>query len=180
MLKCYFRIFVLAGGAFFLGSLAADMNMYEGWGSVLSGLVTAGLFGSAAAASIGTLHISRARAVAGDRAKGDIYSLYQIRDVPLSVPYDRAFHAVAHYLGEVAKYNIVGSDQVAGLIEARISSGPLGFSGSRLSASVRREGENSVVTLRTAPALWPGLADYGRNLKAALDAEAYLTSAGRA
>ncbi len=180
MLKCYFRIFALTAGAFFLGSLAANMNMFEGWPSIFDGLTAGALFGVAAAAVLGTLHAGRARAVAGDRAKGDIYSLYQAREAALAVPYDRAFHAVAHYISEVARYRVLGSDPVAGLIEARVPSGPLGLSGSRFSASVRRDGEGSVVTLRAEPALWPGLVDYGRNLKAVLDAEAYLTSAGRA
>lgn len=180
MLKCYARIFAFAAFFFFLGSLAANMNMYEGIRSILDGLTAAMLFGAATAGVMGTLHVMKAREAAGDKAEGDIYSMYQTREVRLSAPYDRAFHAVSHYISEVAHFRVLGADAIAGVIEARVPAALFRTTGSKFRAELRRDGEGTVVTLTVAPVLGPGLADYGRNLRLVLAAAAYLEAGGRA
>jgi hypothetical protein len=177
MLKSYFRIFFWMTLFFFIGTLVANLNMMEGMSSIIEGFVGALLFGVAASAAVGTLNARRARQVAGANAQGDIYSPVQTRKIKLSLPSDRVFHMVSHYFREVARFDVLGGDQLAGSLEARVPASMLRVMGSGIKAEVAKDGEGSVVTITARPALPAAMADFGKNLKLVLDAENYLKAA---
>ncbi|MCM2268091.1 MAG: hypothetical protein NDI60_10015 [Elusimicrobiales bacterium] len=179
MLKTYAKIFFWGTFFFFLGTLAANLNMLEGLDSILQELLTSLVFGAAMSAAMGTMHIRAARKAAGDKPEGDIYSPRQARQFRLGLPPDRVFHLLSHYFTEVARYKVTGSDPVAGSITARTPSVILRSMGSRVEAAVARDGEGSLVTLKAAPWLPPAVADFGENLRIVLAAEKHLRELDR-
>ncbi len=179
MLKSYFKLFAWWTLFVFLGTLIANLNMQEGWETVISELATSALMGVALAAVLGTLNGRRCRAIAGGKGEGDIYSPDQVRKVKLALAQDRAFHLVSHYLREVARYKVLGADQVTATIDASTPSVMFRTMGSRITARVEKDGEGSLVTIHCRPAFPPYIVDFGTNLALALAMENFLKAADR-
>jgi len=176
MLKVYFKLFFWVTLFFFLGTLAANLNMAEGLDSILGESVTAVFFGLLAAVLLGLRHARGARKTAGEKPEGDIYAVDQIRQIRLPLPYDRAFHVVSHYLKEVARFRILGADPIAGVIDARTPS-MFAVTGSSVTARLTRDGEETMLTFRSRPAAPLSFVDGGANLKIVTDAQKYLADA---
>lgn len=179
MFKSYFKIFAWWTLFIFIGTLIANLNMQEGRETILSELLGSVMAGGILAAALGTINARRCRKVAAGKVEGDIYSADQTRTVKMALQQDRAFHLVSHYLREVAKYTVLGSDQVSAVIEAKTPAVMFKGLGSRITAQVAKDGEGSLVTIRCRPAVPPAIADYGENLALALSIENYLKEADR-
>jgi hypothetical protein len=177
MLKVYFKLFFWAAFFCFLGTLVANLNMAEGLDSILGESATAVVFGLLASLLLGTRHARGARRAAGEKPEGDIYSVDQSRQIRVTLPYDRVFHVVSHYFVEVAKFRILGSDAVAGIIDARTPVTFLVGLGSSVTARLLRDGEDTVVTFRARPAAPLSFVDSGANLKIVTEAQKYLSDA---
>lgn len=176
MVKVYFKLFFWATLFFFLGTLAANLNMAEGLDSILGESVTAVVFGLLAALLMGTRHARGSRKTAGEKPEGDIYAVDQSRQIRLPLPYDRAFHVISHYLKEVARFTILGADPVAGVIDARTPS-IFALTGSSVTARLTRDGEDTMLTFRSRPAAPLSFVDGGANLKIVMDAQKYMADA---
>lgn len=174
MIKCYARLFGLAGFFFFLGTLFSSLNMLGGPDSMLEGLVSSLFFGAAVAAVLGTVHIRKVRKLAGEKREGDIYAPAQARELRLAMEYNRAFALALHYFKEVAGFSVTGSDQTAGRISARTPMIFFRTLGNNVTADLRGVEGGTLVALRSNPVLPGGLPDYGANLKIVMDAENYL------
>ena len=177
MIKVYLKLFFWLTFFCFLGTLAANLNMSEGLDSILGESATAVLFGLLAAALLGAKHARGARRAAGEKPEGDIYAVDQTRQIRLPLPYDRAFHVVSHYVKEVARLRILGADPVAGVIDARTASAFFVGMGSSVTARLIRDGEETILTFRSRPAVPLSFVDGGANLKIVMDAQKYLADA---
>jgi hypothetical protein len=177
MLKVYLKLFFWITLFFFLGTLAANMNMAEGIDSILGESITAAVFGLVASFLLGIRHARAARKAAGEKLEGDIYAVDQSRQIRVTLPYDRAFHVVSHYFKEVARFRILGSDAVAGVIDARTPTVFLVGLGSSVTARLARDGEDTMVTFRSRPAAPLSFVDGGANLKIVTEAQKYLSDA---
>jgi len=177
MLKVYFKLFFWLTLFFFLGTLAANLNMAEGLDSILGESVTAALFGLLAAFLMGIRHARGARKIAGEKPEGDIYAVDQSRQIRMALPFDRAFHVVSHYLKEVARFKVLGADPVAGVIDARTPSVFFVGMGSSVTARLVRDGEDTLVTFRSRPAAPLSFVDSGANLKIVMEAQKYIADA---
>ncbi|OGR44838.1 MAG: hypothetical protein A2X35_05960 [Elusimicrobia bacterium GWA2_61_42] len=179
MIKCYAKLFGLLSFFFFLGTLAANLNMFEGTDSILEGLLSSLFFGAVTAAVIGTMHINRVRALAGGRREGDIYAASQTAEVRLPVDPIRAFHLVSHYFREVARFEVTGSDQIGGRISARTPLVLFKTLGNTVTAELRAQEGGTLVILSSSPVLTSGIPDYGTTLKIIMDAENFLKAGAR-
>lgn len=177
MLKVYFKLFFWVTLFFFIGTLAANLNMAEGLDSILGESVTAVVFGLLASLLIGTRHARAARKMAGEKPEGDIYAVDQSRQIRLPLPYDRAFHMVSHYFKEVARFKVLGADPVAGVIDARTPAIFFVGLGSSVTARLTRDGEETLVIFRSRPAAPLSFVDGGVNLKIVTEAQKYFAEA---
>lgn len=176
MVKCYARIFFITGALFCLGIFFSDLALMAPREALVNAIASGLLFGVGMSAVMGTLHIVRARKAAGPNRKGDIYAVKQSSELRTSLPYDRLFAVVGHYLSEVAGFTITEKSHEAGVISARSKLTFRTF-GSKVTATLRKDGENAtLLTLTSGPLLGTTLADYGENLRIVREAEEFLSA----
>jgi len=179
MIKCYARIFFITGTLFALGIFFSDLALMATRAALVNAIATGLLFGAGMALIMGTLHIVRARRTAGENKAGDIYSVRQRAELRTALPYERLYAVVSHYLSEVAGFTITEKNHESGVISARSKLTFRTF-GSRVTARLRRDGENAtLVTLSSSPLLGTTLADYGENLRIVREAEEFLRAGER-
>lgn len=174
MIKCYAKIFFITGSLFFLGMLFSNLSIME-FRPALANAVSLGiLLGAAMALIMGTMHVVKAREAAAGEGGFDIYSVVQVRRLESTLPYDRLFDAVVHYLKGEGGCAVTGSDHDGGAVYART---PFNFTTFGSSVTVRLEKRQegpTLVTITARPASFSILADYGENLKLARGVAAYL------
>ncbi len=174
MLKCYARIFFITGTLFCLGIFFSDLAIMAPRAALVNAIASGLLFGLGMAVVMGTLHILKARKIAGENRAGDIYAVRQRVELRTALPYDRLYAVVGHYLSEVAGFTITEKNHEAGVIAARSGLTFKTF-GSKVTAMLRKDGENAtLLTLTSRPLLGTTLADYGENLKIVREAEDFL------
>jgi len=174
MIKCYARIFLITGVLLGLGTFFSDLTMMTARMALVEAISYGLLFGLAAAVLMGTLHVFGARKTAGENREGNIYAVRQSTELRLSLPYDRLFAVVGHYLSEVAGFTITEKNHESGVIYARSRLTFKTF-GCKVTATLRKDGESStILTLVSRPLVWATLVDYGENLRIVREAEAFL------
>ena len=174
MIKCYARIFFITGMLLGLGTFFSDLTMMTAKPAMVEAITYGLLFGITMTAIMGTLHVLGARKAAGANRAGDIYDVRQSAELRLSLPYDRLFAVVGHYLSEVAGFTITDTNHESGVISARSKLTFKTF-GCKITATLRKDAESStLLTLAARPMVWATLVDYGENLRIVREAEDFL------
>lgn len=179
MIWLYLRLFVITGGAFALVDFVSSSVLAPGTGALVS--AAKGLsFGLIMSGLLGTVHIFKARGLAGESFEGDIYATRQVRAVQTALSPERAFTLMSHYLGEVRAFRITELSQEAGVILARAPWSIRTF-GCRVQVSVvKQESGTAQVTILSRPSMPLTLVDYGENLKIVTEAAAFLRGSDHA
>ena len=134
-------------------------------------------FGFTMAFVAGSIHVMLVRRLAEGRGQGgDIYTVFQRRELRTALAPDRVFAVMKHYLAEVARLNLLQADQAAGLLKAGSAFNFITY-GYRMSVEIKPEpAGGTLVVIASSPRFRTILMDFGENLKAVMKAADYLAA----
>lgn len=179
MIKFYLANFFFSGGVMFVFFWLVRLSTMGASKAALGAFFFALSFACTMAFVIGTIHVLLVRRLKGDEDEGDIYTVFQRRELRTRLEYDRAFAMMQHYLAEVARLKNVQADPVTGLLSANSPFNIITF-GYKMKIGVKRDPSGAtLVTIASSPRLITIMMDFGENLKAVRKAAEYLAASSQ-